>query len=200
MTAEELAEIEERHQKNLDLAPDADLCPFAYKSAREDRGKLLAHFRASRASDWTWFWNIVDRHGPQGLPSCEVAALRILINSYRASQTPPQVTLGRIVEMLETFECDYYGQKSDIAEAFLALLAEKPVSTATPLAEADVLKILVASRKKTLGFDPGAGSTKVEADQAKALYEATCENVERDQARAFVERLSASPSSPKGEA
>jgi hypothetical protein len=80
MTAEELID-------GLKLIRDRFAVGVTHR--RKIMNAAIDHLRASQTPDRTWFWEIVDRDGPQGLPSCEVEALRILINSYRASQTPP---------------------------------------------------------------------------------------------------------------
>jgi hypothetical protein len=93
MTAEELID-------GLKLIRDRFAVGVTHR--RKIMNAAIDHLRASQTPDLTWFWEIVDRHGPQGLPSCEAEALRILINSYRANQTPPQaVTLTKDVKFLQ---------------------------------------------------------------------------------------------------
>ena len=94
-------EIEKRHNLAVEDARYTALNWANY--AHRDRATLLTAYKALAAqvaaaqaprvdADLTWFWQIVDKYGPQGLPSDEREALSRLVEVYRTTPPSPSPT------------------------------------------------------------------------------------------------------------
>jgi hypothetical protein len=122
----------------------------------------------------------IDRLG-KGTRKEAAEIARALLAHLRASQTPAQaVTREQIVDVIDKTAVIYDGpfdgvvidNTDEVADAILALLAEKPVPTPTPLTRRDDLHNVIARAMK----QPVYNSSEI------------CDAVEQ-----YLERLSASP-------
>jgi hypothetical protein len=161
MTNEELAKIEKRlMQPVCTTMTDREIMKRLI-FMQQDCAALLAHLRASQTP-------------PQAVTEDELARTACKAYGYVWSALPEKWVRDMPQPAADKAEWRV------VARDILALLAEKPAPTPTPLTEEERYDLETAKRDRVLGYDT---SSRIVARLI-----------------AIIDRLSASPTAPKGEA
>jgi len=228
MTAEELAEIEKRHahaQHYIDRNEHTGASRM-WQEMHADRAVLLAHLRASQTPPQAvtreqiaallagfrgWCFERLDTWSDDKDSAGQKKYLKeadaILALLAEKPQTPPHAVTPEMVAVAWPTNADGFSKRIvDNADGLalvknvLALLAEKPAHTPTPLADhlADPAHYAEAAKHglSDVAEKPATVSLTL-TDEERGLVEANRNWVPG--LIAIIERLSASPTAPKGD-